>query len=640
MYSSSISSIKMLGPDGPTGPIGRTGATGATGTTGATGATGTYGKYVISIQGITTGVILTFSDGVTSEIKGTFRGTTGYGNTEIPESVGEGISIVGSSSEGQLNIKGISGVGSLVVTTTNNNLLIDTIYTSTVGNLYSLGLSADTLMYLKGSNLASSTRVKLDGTGNMNFQNQFFLNDSAYTKRVGPVKKNQYVGVNGELENFTIGTTGGIYVDLENGGFYVLQTPIGIAGFTGSFKQNEIITATVLFTSDDIWKFPENVYFEENENYFTCGKSIVNLFSFDAGNNWYAVVSQRGIDLTYTNRDTFANIESCVPALSTGSCCYTKYPENTLNCLDYSTKDQCDLLSGKFSPLVSCVDSCGTALGLCCSNGQCIENVSVEECSFFGGNFYSGIACGTYPNNSSGKNYESVITEGRLCFDPCETEKLSCCKDGKCIGDQLSRIQCELILNGRSFTGGDCSTTNCCEKNIGRGACCACAAKDLLCFDDLTPAECKSAEYDGIFMGEEERCENVNCRCVGGIDTPPVNNPPEFNLVLVTPTVLPNQTATVNILNASDPENDALTYRVIVNKLQPSTTEVYRTEYVSLQNLLLTSYTTQALPQSGTETTSYEIIVSVKDTNDNITTNFRIWNNCRFRVFLMKFKNG
>jgi len=255
----------MLGPDGPTGPIGRTGATGATGTTGATGATGTYGKYVISIQGITTGAILTFSDGVTSEIKGTFRGTTGYGNTEIPESVGEGISIVGSSSEGQLNIKGISGVGSLVVTTTNNNLLIDTIYTSTVGNLYSLGLSADTLMYLKGSNLASSTRVKLDGTGNMNFQNQFFLNDSAYTKRVGPVKKNQYVGVNGELENFATGTTGGIYVDLENGGFYVLQTPIGIAGFTGSFKQNEIITATVLFTSDDIWKFPENVYFEENE---------------------------------------------------------------------------------------------------------------------------------------------------------------------------------------------------------------------------------------------------------------------------------------------------------------------------------------------------------------------------------------
>ena len=620
MYSSSISTIKMLGPDGPTGPTGPSGATGATGTTGATGATGTYGRYVISVQGITTGAIITFSDGATSEIIGVFRGTTGYGNTQTPESVGEGISILGSSSEGQLNIKGLSAVGSLVITTDNNNLLIDTAYKTTVGNLYSLGLSADTLMYLKGSNLASSTRVKLDGTGNMNFQNQFFLNDSAYTKRVGPVKKNQYVGVKGELENFTTGTTGGIYVDLENGGFYILQTPIGIAGFTGSFKQNEIVTATVLFTSDDIWKFPENVYFEENQNYFTCGKSIVNLFSFDAGNNWYAVVSQRGIDLTYTNRDTFANIESCVPALSTGSCCYTKYPENTLTCLDYSTKDQCDLLSGKFSPLVSCAESCDPALGLCCSNGQCIENVSVEECSFFGGNFYSGINCGTYPNNSSGKNYESVITEGRLCFDPCETEKLSCCKDGNCIGDQLSRIQCELILGGRSFTGGDCSTTNCCEKNIGRGACCACAAKDLLCFDDLTPAECKSAEYDGIFMGEEERCENVNCRCVAGIDTPPVNNPPDFDLVLTTPTVLPNGTATINILNASDPENDALTYRVIVNKLQPSTTEVYRTEYVSLQNLLLTSYTTQALPQSGTETTSYEIIVSVKDTANNITT--------------------
>jgi len=91
-------------------------------------------------------------------------------------------------------------------------------------------------------------------------------------------------------------------------------------------------------------------------------------------------------------------------------------------------------------------------------------------------------------------------------------------------------------------------------------------------------------------------------------------------LVLTTPTVLPNQTATINILNASDPENNALTYRVIVNRLQPSTTEVYRTEFVSLPNLLLTSYTTQTLQQFGTEITSYDIIVSLKDTGDNITT--------------------
>jgi hypothetical protein len=513
MYSSAISKNSLFGPLGPTGPIGRTGATGATGTTGATGNTGPYGKYVISAIGATTGIILTFSDGTTSGVTANLKGVTGYGNTETPESVGEGISIVGSSSEGQLNIKGISAIGSLAITVDDSNLKIDTIYKTTVGNLYSLGLSADTLMYLKGSNLASSTRVKLDGTGNMNFQNQFFLNDSAYIKQVGPVKKNQYVGITGALENFTIGTTGGIYIDLENGGLYLVKTPIGIAGFTGSFRRNEILNATLIIESDEIWKFPENVYFSENENYFTCGKSIVNIFTFDAGNNWYATVSQRGLDVEFLN--------ACKSSFGKGSCCYTKYPENTKNCVEYVTKDECQLLSGEFTALSSCSQTCAQG-GICCSNGQCLADVDVEECTFFGGRFYSTINCSFYPNNPAGPNYGYPIEAGRLCFDACETEKLACCKDGNCIGDDLSRIQCELILGGKSFTGGDCSTINCCENNIGTGACCVCnnsAGKSVECKDDLTKSQCTkyaksiNSAYTGIFMGEGERCENLNCDC-------------------------------------------------------------------------------------------------------------------------------
>ena len=514
MYSSAISKNFLFGPLGPTGPIGRTGATGATGTTGATGNTGPYGKYVISTIGTTTGIILTFSDGSTSGITATLKGVTGYGNTEAPESVGEGISIVGSSSEGQLNIKGISAIGSLAITVDDSNLKIDTIYKTTVGNLYSLGLSADTLMYLKGSNLASSTRVKLDGTGNMNFQNQFFLNDSAYIRQIGPVKKNQYVGITGALENFTIGTTGGIYVDLENGGMYLVKTPIGIAGFTGSFKQNEILNATLIVESDEIWKFPENVYFSENENYFTCGKSIVNIFTFDAGSNWYATVSQRGLDVEFLN--------ACKSSFGKGSCCYTKYPENTKNCVEYVTQDECQLLSGEFTALSSCSQTCAQG-GICCSNGQCLADVDVEECAFFGGKFYSTIGCSTYPNNPAGPNYGYPIEAGRLCFDTCEIEKLACCKDGNCIGDDLSRIQCELILGGKSFTGGDCSTINCCENNIGAGACCVCTnvagTPSHECKDDLTKSQCTkyaksiNPAYTGIFMGEGERCENLNCDC-------------------------------------------------------------------------------------------------------------------------------
>ena len=627
-------------------------------------------------------IAINLSDGSIIGVTGDFSGSDYYENTSTPESVGDGIEILGSSTEGQLNIKGISGTGSLVVSATDNNVSINTIYTSTVGNVYSVGLSADTLMYLKENDLASSTRVKMDGTGDLNFQNQFYLNDSALIKYVGPVKKNQYVGITGAIDNFTQGTTGGIYIDLENGGFYVLNTPIGIAGFTGSFKQNEIISASLLLTSDNIWKFPENVYFEQGENYLTCGKSLLNIFSFDSGQNWYAVVAQRGLDLSYTEKfitttktitpviteagpevvDPFgkqfgtttqkffasqkinsqnqfvssggktitnvkriAEFDTCVPALSTGSCCYVKYPENTINCIDYVTKDQCDSFGGQYNPLVSCENSCGFTFGLCCSNGNCIENVSVDECNFFGGNYYAGITCGTYPNISNGPNYAEPIESGRLCFNPCENEKVACCKDGVCIGDNFSRIQCELILGGKAFTGGDCSTVNCCEKNIGRGACCACAAKDLLCFDDLTPAECASAEYDGIFMGEEERCENVNCKCVGGRDEAPEQTAPTFDLVLLNPTIRPNEQGNIQILNVQDAEGGDLSYKVIVKQISPTPEiEFSSTNFEIITNQQITQYTTNSLIQIGTSETKYEIIVSVKDQQNNTTTKSEI----------------
>jgi hypothetical protein len=151
-----------------------------------------------------------------------------------------------------------------------------------------------------------------------------------------------------------------------------------------------------------------------------------------------------------------------------------------------------------------------------------LADVDVEECTFFGGRFYSTINCSKYANNPAGPNYGYPIEAGRLCFDACETEKLACCKDGNCIGDDLSRIQCELILGGKSFTGGDCSTINCCENNIGTGACCVCnnsAGKSVECKDDLTKSQCTkyaksiNSAYTGIFMGEGERCENLNCDC-------------------------------------------------------------------------------------------------------------------------------
>jgi hypothetical protein len=615
MYSSSINTLKMMGPDGPTGPVGPTGSTGPTGPTGATGSTGAVGPYIISVDATTSRAIFTLSNGLTFGITGSFSGNTAYSSTEQATSIGSGTSILGTATPGQLNIKGISAIGSLVVSTTSNNLSIDTIYKSVVGNLHALGLSADTLMYLKSPELASSTRIKLDGTGDLDFQNQFYLNDAAFIKYVGPIKKNQYVGITGAIENITNGTTGGIYIDLENGGFYQLNTPIGIAGFTGTFNRNEIISATLVFTSDDIWKFPENVYFESGENYFTCGKSIVNISTFDGGENWYAVVSQRGLDI-----ESFA---SCKPSIGKGSCCYVKYPQNTVNCVDYVSRDECDLLGGSFNPLLSCSQSCGLTFGLCCSNGNCIENVSPDECAFFGGVFYSALSCNTYTNNPNGKNYDEPIENGRLCYNPCETEKLVCCKNGTCLGSNYSRIQCELILGGKSVTGGDCSTVNCCENNIGVGACCACKAKGLLCYDNLTPQECLSAEYDGVFMGQNELCDNVNCTCVGGSNEQVGETFPTFDLIVVQNPVAPNQRGHVRIVNVEDAEGGPFQYKVTLNRiidLLPET--IYTTEYFDITNPINTDYFTEPLEHLTDEgiPTIYEVVISVRDTDNNIST--------------------
>ena len=137
MYSSAINNKTLFGSIGATGFTGPTGNIGPTGNPGATGNTGAAGVYVTSSTTNATQILFTLSNGQQLGITGSFRGNTGYGNTSTPESVGDGISIIGSSSEGQLNIKGISGTGSLVVSATDSNLAINTIYTSTVGNVYS-----------------------------------------------------------------------------------------------------------------------------------------------------------------------------------------------------------------------------------------------------------------------------------------------------------------------------------------------------------------------------------------------------------------------------------------------------------------------------------------------------------------------
>ena len=539
MASSPItfSSNQMIGPAGLTGSIGNIGPTGPTGPVGVLGGTGPRGNIGPYITGIS--YTQGFPDTLVLNVSNRQQGITLYGDfsgTDLTENItntGKNLGPVGDNNyvslfkditNGVISLYGLSASGSLRITKNSNNLVLSSVYTSgSPSNIDSPNLVDNTLMYLKGTTLASSTTVKFTSTdGILDFSGSTgataYLNDSATVNRVGPIFIGQYVGLEGELDVTENGTTDGIYLNLDKAGVHILNTPIGIAGFIGTFNYNEIIQTTLIINSDEVWKFPENVYFEKGQNYLTCGKTIIHLFSSDAGNNWFAVVAVRGLDLDFNDivdGKYTRDLSSCKPQGILGSCCYV-YTNEPLNlaCLDYVYRSDCDLLSGVFNALLPCNTSCSGNNGLCCSNGTCVEETSPSECLFFGGIFYPGITCGTYPNNPFGPNYGVTLEDGRLCYDACEVSKLSCCKDGHCLGDSYSRIICESVLGGISVTGGYCNEVDCCTLNVGTGACCYGNPGPLTrkCENGLTKKQCLR-DYKGTFMGEGEICENINCDC-------------------------------------------------------------------------------------------------------------------------------
>ena len=234
---------------GPTGSTGNTGATGNIGSTGNTGATGPVGTYIVGYtQRSANSLVLLLSTGATLGLCGDFKGLTAQVYIDSAENAGTGYGILNEIISGQLQMKGLSASGSLVITTDSNFVYIDTIYSGSVGSIDTVNLIDNSLMYLKTPTIASSTPlIFTDATsgrlGNLDFNNgltAYYLNDGARIQYLGPIEKGQYVGITGALENFTVGTTGGIYIDINNGGVYILNTPIGIAGFTGTFRKNEI----------------------------------------------------------------------------------------------------------------------------------------------------------------------------------------------------------------------------------------------------------------------------------------------------------------------------------------------------------------------------------------------------------------
>jgi len=496
MANSTIGSFVILGPQGPSGPIGPTGETGNTGNTGPTGPTGDYGRYITTILPSPDKIIFTLSDGTTKEVFGNFRGATSeffisgitssfeLNDNEILHDYGSIISSYDDSTK-TLYVKGLSASGSLYLTEDNDYIYIHTNLSEQNSQKDIATLQSRTLIYLKENFKISSTSVGVsyddgiyyngtlvyDDVGSGNGRAK--LNASAKINYIGPIFKNENP----------------IYLNADEAGVFYLSTPIGIAGITGTFRKNESISLTIIPESENIWHFPSNIYFEEAENYLTCGKSVINLISTDQGETWLATVAARGFDVS-TGTCTISN--------TLGSCCYQGV-DFSIKCLDYTSKETCDSLAGTFSPLKSCDTACGT-VGICCSNGKCIENSNPSECEAFGGRFFLGLTCGAYNNDPNSTNFGT-----RLCPNNCEQDGLvSCCKDGVCLGEDYTKLLCE-HLGGVAFDK-TCVDAKCCEQNIGIGPCCTSTG-----CRELTKAECDAVV--GIYMGEGFACEEINCEC-------------------------------------------------------------------------------------------------------------------------------
>ena len=102
----------------------------------------------------------------------------------------------------------------------------------------------------------------------------------------------------------------GIYLDVSSGSMININATwpgVGIQGFTG-YQSNDdveqIISFTAVVNGNSFWKFPSNVYFEEQEDFFSCGTDIVNftairdLSTSTSNYRWFGTFAARGYGVT------------------------------------------------------------------------------------------------------------------------------------------------------------------------------------------------------------------------------------------------------------------------------------------------------------------------------------------------------
>ena len=471
--SSAIPVVGKTGPTGSTGPTGPTGNTGPTGPTGSTGPSGLEGdiitdivqvfpggsfdvpfsQFVLDVQGTRAGESVSFGD--LTGVKPFIKGPAGFSNSLGVENLGSGVTFAFGVSGTTFNFRTITASGSLTAAMENNAVIISSTLVNDETNTDAI--RNNSLLYTKKRNEISSTLIDVSS----DLTDPSYLDFKAGTGTAGfnstvALKPTLILGDEEE---------GSFSLDLSFSDVFTLQTPFKVTSIVGDYPLGYSITKILYIKGGEVNGFPSNVFFEPGENYFSCGTDALALTTVDGGENWHAVFTARGYD---TNGCEGSGI---VP----GSCCYFQLNDGTtippgqvsdsdlqngnFLCVDYQTKSQCDAVNGDFNILRPCSAGCDRSIGVCCSEGKSLNTGDQQSCDAVSGDYFpntrieDNVAYNTLGQaiqfDPDGPNYGEPIETGRFCFDRCDVT-LPCCVNGVCIGDQLTRIQCEFLYGGIS----------------------------------------------------------------------------------------------------------------------------------------------------------------------------------------------
>jgi len=453
------------------GNRGRPGTTGATGATGTTGSTGSAGYNVVFVsKSSNNAVIVTTSDGRQLSASG-IQGPAGNVGGPLQNYFIENFESASSPTTQFLFFKEKIGITSYFKTLAVTG---DIGYTAGSAGITLTGLTlgrsslgVNTLLYFSDA-ISPAKSLNYQGflIAGYTAQQQGITTESVLLAKIATFK--EYKTIAGLTNiNVQIGTT--------HGTNFFLNDETEHAGLVLSPK-----TVNTSIDRLKIYNSPSGLT-AVNKKYI---KFVNNLNQLE------------GISFVQT---LTSGVTVSSSARLYGSCCFCDEAgagdtADTNICLDFAHRDYCNSVNGVFSSM-SCSERRNDSIygcfygGSCCVNGECIDNISEQECKKFNGFFARGVNC---------LNYECP----NLCnINPTTGERnFSCCINGRCFNIQEDKC----FQFGGIFQPKPCTEVNCCEYGY-YGACC----KGITCYENYLPPDC--AKFNGIYQGPGTVCQNTVC---------------------------------------------------------------------------------------------------------------------------------